>query len=68
MDIEIKISDDGLQAKHRLTDIPYEGPEALLEGCQKLMTKHWGTPYIYIYMDSANSRLDLVGDSVYKGL
>ncbi len=26
MDIEIKISDDGFQAKHRLTDIPYKGP------------------------------------------
>ncbi len=30
MDIEIKISDDGFQAKYRLTDIPYnmyKGPE-----------------------------------------
>ncbi len=27
MDIEIKISDDGFQAKDRLTDIPYNGPE-----------------------------------------
>ncbi len=27
MDIEIKISDDGFQAKHRLTDILCTGPE-----------------------------------------
>ncbi len=26
MDIEIKISDDGFQAKDRLIDIPYKGP------------------------------------------
>ncbi len=27
MDIEIKLSDDGFQAKDRLTDIPYKVPE-----------------------------------------
>ncbi len=27
MDIEIKISDDGFQAEHWLTDIPCKGPE-----------------------------------------
>ncbi len=66
MDIEIKISDDGFQAKDRLTDIPYKGPELYLQSQTACLTHkcyglyililcqlHWYTLYISI-MNTGN--------------